>query len=741
MVAVAMLASSTSIEHARADDAAPVTPAPVTPATPPATQPPPAPATPPATEPPPGDAPAEVHVIGSRADALQKVPGSGTVISAKDLERAHPVDTAEILRRVPGVQVRQDYGGGNRIDISIRGLEGGRSRRVLMLEDGIPISLNPYSEPDMYFAPVIERYRAIEVVKGSGNILFGPQTLAGTINFVTLAPPESQRFTADVDAGTYGYVRALASYGDRMGEARYVTQVLHRRGDGFRGLPFDSTDALAKVAFSTGQNGDATLKLGYHRDDAASDDVGLTSAMYAADPHRHALSPSSHMLLDRYDVSLTHDQRFSPSTKLTTLAYAYRTSRVWRRQDYTRRSTPGASYTSVAGDPSVAGGAIFFEDSNAILDRTYDVIGLEPRFQHSLKTGQVVHTIDFGGRVLHETAQYQQRTGGYAETYSGALDFEEKHGGNAFAAYVQDRMAFTDLLLVTPGVRFEYLSFQRTVLRQTQNRAVVDVFNDGDKTMHGVIPGIGMVYGTKRLNAFGGMHVGFAPPRVTSTISARGQSSDVGADESINYELGARTMPVRWARLEVTGFLSNFSNQVIIATGPSAEANLTDAGATNLVGLESATLVSLDKALKWATIVELGARYTLSRATFRYGPNAGNFLPYAPQHAFNTNLDVEHPSGIGGQIAYSFTGPQFADAANLRDEDVTGVVGRLDSRHIVDATVHYKHRPTGLSFRLTVKNLLDADYIIARRPEGIFAGAFRMILLGARWEWDGAKRE
>src|SRR5690606_23103763 len=59
----------------------------------------------------------EVRVIGDRADALQRVPGSGTVIGSKDIQRAAPVDTAEMLRRVPGVQVRQEYSGGNRLDI------------------------------------------------------------------------------------------------------------------------------------------------------------------------------------------------------------------------------------------------------------------------------------------------------------------------------------------------------------------------------------------------------------------------------------------------------------------------------------------------------------------------------------------------------------------------------------------------------------------------------------------------
>ena len=134
------------------------------------------------------DEPTEVRVIGSRPD-LQKIPGSGYLVTEKDIARAQPFSVGEMLRRVPGVQVRDEPGGGNRLDISIRGLESGRSRRVLVLEDGIPVALNPYSEPDMYYAPPVERMRGIEVVKGSGSVLFGPQTTGGVINFLTLVPP------------------------------------------------------------------------------------------------------------------------------------------------------------------------------------------------------------------------------------------------------------------------------------------------------------------------------------------------------------------------------------------------------------------------------------------------------------------------------------------------------------------------------------------------------------------------
>jgi Fe(3+) dicitrate transport protein len=701
---------------------------------------------PPAADPKPADPPPaeekkerekdlEVRVIGNKADSLQRVPGSGTVINEKDLKRANPVDSAEMLRRVPGVQVRQEFSGGSRIDISIRGLESGRSRRVLMLEDGIPMSLNPYSEPDMNHAPPIERYRSIEVVKGSGNILFGPQTLAGTVNFITIAPPDRQTITADVDGGSYGYVRALASYGDTIGSdgaVRYVTQVSHRRGDGFRDQPFDSTNGLAKILFPTGKDGEGILKLGFQRDDASTDDIGVTRDMFRANPRRPTVSPSGHTILNRYDVSLTHQQRLAEKTKLKTLVYAYTTDRIWRRPDWTRVPIPGVRYIRIVGDVNTPTGATYFTNNNAVLDRDYDVMGIEPRFEHRLKTAFVEHTIDFGARFLREQAHYEQRTGNYPETYSGTLDFEQKRRSYAMAAYVQDRIAFRPDFLVTPGIRIERLSSEAFTLRDSTG----DVFQTKSQTSTGIIPGIGMVFGKKTANVFGNMHYGFAPPRITSTVAARGAPTDVKGDRGISYEIGTRGEPLRWLRGEATGFMSNYANQVAANPDPSGEVIQTDIGATNLYGVESGLLFSLSQLLQTQTIMDLGVRYTFARTEFRYGSLAGNVLPYAPQHSLNANFDVEHRTGLGGQLAYAYVGSQFADGQNAVAENVLGTVGLIDERHIVDANVRYRHRPTKITIRLSVKNMFDSTYIIARRPEGIFPGPYRQILLGARWEWE-----
>ncbi len=309
------------------------------------------------------------------------------------------------------------------------------------------------------------------------------------------------------------------------------------------------------------------------------------------------------------------------------------------------------------------------------------------------------------------------------------------------AAYVQDRIALRENLLVTLGLRVERFTSTRTILRRRNATGSEDVFVEGTSDVHGFIPGVGAIFGTKQDHVFGGMHLGFAPPRFASSVSALGASQGVSAERSLNAEVGTRVSPRPWLRSEFAGFLSSYTNQVIANTAVDADAtSLSDAGATTIYGIESAATILLGKALRLASIVGVGVRYTYSHATFRYGTNAGNLLPYAPEHWLDGNVDVETRSGFGGQLAYRFVGPQFAEEANLVPEDVTGRIGRIGAYHVVDATVHYRHRPSGLTFRLTGKNLFNSDYVVARRPEGIFTGGYQQFLLGLRWDYDAPKQ-
>jgi len=107
----------------------------------------------------------QISVIGIGKMSLQRIPGSGTLISSARLLNTKPLSGNEILRQVPGVHVQEEEGLGLRANISIRGLNPDRSRTVLMLEDGVPVALAPYGEPEMYYTPPLMRRKTVTVGK------------------------------------------------------------------------------------------------------------------------------------------------------------------------------------------------------------------------------------------------------------------------------------------------------------------------------------------------------------------------------------------------------------------------------------------------------------------------------------------------------------------------------------------------------------------------------------------------
>ena len=131
----------------------------------------------------------QIDVIGRTPGLLDRVPGSAGIVTGASLRRLDPISGNEVFRRVPGLHVVDEEGIGLRLNLGVRGLDPDRSRSLLMLEDGVPIALAPYGEPEMYYTPSIDRMARMEVLKGSGSILFGPQTIGGIINYITADPP------------------------------------------------------------------------------------------------------------------------------------------------------------------------------------------------------------------------------------------------------------------------------------------------------------------------------------------------------------------------------------------------------------------------------------------------------------------------------------------------------------------------------------------------------------------------
>jgi len=113
-----------------------------------------------------------------------RTPAAVYVITGDDIRRAGAKSLPEALRLVPGVEVARINS--SRYSIGIRGFGTRLSRSVLVLIDGrevyTPLFAGTYWEAQDTLLEDIDR---IEVIRGPGGTIWGPNAVDGVINIIT----------------------------------------------------------------------------------------------------------------------------------------------------------------------------------------------------------------------------------------------------------------------------------------------------------------------------------------------------------------------------------------------------------------------------------------------------------------------------------------------------------------------------------------------------------------------------
>ena len=130
------------------------------------------------------------------------VSQSGSAISVIDsemIDRTGSRTVAELLRRVPGVEVVQVGGAGRTTTVFLRGAE---SDQTLVLIDGVRV--NTVADGSFDFADLrVENIERIEVLKGPQSVLYGSDALGGVISIFTNRAHESTGLTLKAEGGSY----------------------------------------------------------------------------------------------------------------------------------------------------------------------------------------------------------------------------------------------------------------------------------------------------------------------------------------------------------------------------------------------------------------------------------------------------------------------------------------------------------------------------------------------------------
>jgi outer membrane receptor for Fe3+-dicitrate len=252
------------------------------------------------------------------------------------------------------------------------------------------------------------------------------------------------------------------------------------------------------------------------------------------------------------------------------------------------------------------------------------------------------------------------------------------------------------------------------------------------------MPGIGVIYGSANANVFSSAYLGYSAPRVSQAITNQGHDANLHAERSQNFELGVRARN-EWLRAEADGFLIRFDNQLVSNNPLKGDSEFVDGGRTRHLGAEATANLRIGKGLKLPLDLDLNAQYTFVQARFVSADPATNnrTVPYSPVNSANLTLDVAHAAGLSGQIAFSYIGLQYTDENNTVIPGVSGLDGQIDAYTTLDVGARYRYAPSGVSFGLSVKSLLDKVYISDRLPNGIFTAGFRQIFATFAWSSDG----
>jgi Fe(3+) dicitrate transport protein len=676
-----------------------------------------------------------ITVVGTRlaggAETLERMPGSAETVDHDTMEASRVLNVNETLHKVSGLNVRDEEGFALRPNIGIRGLNPTRSSKVLLLEDGVFVTYAPYGDNATYYHPPIERFDSIEVVKGSGQIAYGPVTVGGVVNYLTPTPPERARANARLVGGSRDFFEGLASAGGTRGRTALLGEYVRKQGDGARDNLHSAVDDVhlkATVALSERQN--LTVKGTYYAEESQVTYSGLTLAEYEAAPRSN---PFQNDAFDgwRVGASARHALYLGSSAILTTTLYGSRFSRDWWRQSSNSGQRPND-----AADPACGGMAnLLTTCGNEGRLRDYDHAGVEPRLRAGTRFLGVRQEVEVGLRAHVERQERIQRNGDSPTARSG-LVVEDNHRGNqAYSAFVQDRLllgAFT----LSGGLRLERISYERTNRLANGGAGAT-----GRTDLTQWVPGVGVAWAPhEKVSLFAGVHRGFAPPRTEDIISPTGGVVDLEAEKSWNYEIGWRSLPVRGVRVEATVFRNDYENQVVPASlAGGVGATLTNGGETLHQGgelslrLDSESLTGgagnlyVRGAFTWLPVARFeGARFS-NVPGFSGTSVSGNRLPYAPEVLLTAAVGYRHPIGLLAQAEAVHVSEQYADDLNTVASSPNGQRGLIPAYTIWNLVVSYDLKR--VSVFVSVKNAFDALYV-ADRSRGLIPGPPRMAQAG-----------
>jgi len=382
-------------------------------------------------------------VISTRLDEnILYTPKNITIITSDQIERSPAKTIPELLSLEAGIQSRSLFGNSAvRSTIDIRGFGASSTQNTLILLDGRRLNDVDLSAIN-YAAIPIHNIERIEIIRGSGGVLYGDGAVGGVINIVT------KRAQAGVNTGllkaSYGsYATSQVEGALTRGTEKYGINIAGNYIDsnGYRSNN-DLTQKNIQVDFRRDHDGgELFLKAG------ASDQELRLPGNRTVDPtigldqlgadRRGTDTPNDFADEDAQFITIGSKQTFSNGI-VATIDAGYRHKKQM------------AFFDDYVGDPGFLPPGSFA----SYLDTDIDVWSLTPRVKINRSYLSLNHNITFGiDAYYYDYHSDRSLNPGTINTPIHKLDIDQQN----YAIYANDLIGITSSTYLELGVRLQYI--------------------------------------------------------------------------------------------------------------------------------------------------------------------------------------------------------------------------------------------------------------------------------------------
>ena len=623
------------------------------------------------------------------SEDARRLPASTTVITAEDIQKSAARTLPELLQEQVGITMKDFFGNnGSTTSVDLRGFGVTGPQNTLVLVDGRRFSDIDLTSVQWAAIPLVGVER-VEILRGTGAVLYGDGASAGVINIVTRSPlKQGAALEAFGRVASYN-TREGQLYGNATGGGFGINASVYGfASDGFRAN--NRNEQQNNSASLRWAIGDTTLDVNLATD---TQELRLPGARriqpssglneYAADP-RGAQTPLDFSSRDGKRASLVFGQRFGD----TELSLGLN----WRGKDQ-------RAYFDQAGFPTYRADGL-------------EVTSFTPRLRVPFDIGTIRHRLTVGAD-LHGW-RYDSRRSNRPENTARPIN-HVRASQDSQAVYVQDLVEVARATQILLGWRSERVRYAASDV--VDPAAPGFAFNTAAPAAREAQRQHAWELGVRHAFApdwtmFGRAGRSFRFVNVDeiyeNDAAFNAQFQILKPQHALTHEAGAE-----WRRgammLRATAFHSDVKNEIHL------DPFSTGVGNTNLPPSRRRG-VELDGGWQAAAGLRLTLGYAYTDARFREGVLAGSAfaigtnlnvagkqVPLVPRHKLNAGLawDVTAATRLSGMLT--------AVSSQFMDNDEPNTLGvKIPAYATVDLKLGHAFAWGRLA--LAVNNLFDNDY-------------------------------